>query len=180
MKKKKKQLEETRWAIKITLFAFIISMVFSFSSETLVSKTSIIVSIIVLLFFIVLGVVFDIIGIAVTASDEKSFYSMGAKKIFGAKLAIKLKKNAAKVSSFCNDVIGDICGIMSGSAGATISLSVSNKFGINIFLTTLLVTSLIAALTIGGKALGKGYAVRKSTTIHMDVSRFLALFVGNK
>ncbi len=180
MKNKKKRLEETKWAIKITFFAFLISLLFSFSSETIVSKTNIIVSIIVLLFFILLGVIFDVIGIAVTASDEKSFYSMAAKKIYGAKLAIKFKKNSAKVSSFCNDVIGDICGIMSGSAGATISLGISNAFKMNFFVTTLLVTSLIAALTIGGKALGKGVAVRKATSIHMDVARFLSLFTKNK
>ena len=45
------------------------------------------------------------------------YHAMSSKKIKGAKKAVSFKKNADKVSSFCNDVIGDICGIISGSAG---------------------------------------------------------------
>ena len=33
-------------------------------------------------------------------------------------------RNAGRVSSFCNDVIGDICGVISGSAAAVISARV--------------------------------------------------------
>ena len=61
---------------------------------------------------------FDMIGVAVTAADEQVFHSMAAKKIRGAKLAVKFKKNADKLSSFCKDVIGDICGNLVVSNGA--------------------------------------------------------------
>ncbi len=74
----------------------------------------------VLAVFIGLGIVFDMIGVAVTAADPKPFHSMAAHKEKGAKAAIRLLQNANQVSSVCNDVVGDICGIVSGSTAAVI------------------------------------------------------------
>lgn len=175
---KKKRNKYLIWVIEITIVSFLISLVFSFTSEVLISKIGFTVGLVVLIFFVLLGVLFDMIGVAVTASKEKAFYSMAAKRVYGAKLAIKLKQNAPKVSSFCNDVIGDICGIMSGSAGVTMVLSIVKMTDKNLWIT-LLVTSLVAAFTIGGKALGKAYALRNATSIHFKTAKFLALFVGN-
>lgn len=177
-KLKAKKKNHLNWVIKITVLSFVISFIFSFTSEVLISKIGFLIGLVVLIFFVALGVIFDMIGVAVTASSEKVFYSMASKKVNGAKLAIRLKKNAPKVSSFCNDVIGDICGIMSGSAGVTMILSVANMTDKNLWLT-LLVTSLIAAFTIGGKALGKTYALKNATIIHIKTAKFLALFIGN-
>ena len=158
-KLKAKKKNHLNWVIKITVLSFIISFIFSFTSEVLISKIGFFIGLVVLIFFVTLGVIFDMVGIAITASSEKVFYSMASKKVHGARLAIRLKKNAPKVSSFCNDVIGDICGIMSGSAGVTMVLSIAKMTDKNLWLT-LLVTSLIAAVTIGGKALGKTYALK--------------------
>jgi hypothetical protein len=47
---------------------------------------------------------------------------------------------------------------------------------INELLISLLVTGLISALTIGGKALGKGLAISKSKEIITIVSKILSLF----
>ena len=85
------------------------------------------------------------IGVAVTAADEKPFHSMSAQKVRGARVAITLKRNADKVGSFCNDVIGDICGIISGSAGVMVALSLSESFGVEQVILSLLVTGLTAA-----------------------------------
>ena len=90
------------------------------------------------------------------------------------------KKNADKVSSFCNDVIGDICGIISGSAGVIIATFLANTFEINIFIVTLLVTAIIAALTIGGKALGKSIAINKSNYILYEFSKLVSHFYKKK
>ncbi len=177
---KKKTLIDKSWVFKIILFTFITSMIFSYGSDIIISKSGIIVSIFVLLLFIFLGIIFDIIGIAVTASDEKTFHSMASKRVKGAKLAIRLKQSSPKVSNFCNDVVGDICGIISGSAGATIAVVLSSKYKIDISLVVLIMTSLIASLTIGGKALGKGYAVKKSNEIHLRFAQMLSIFVKDK
>lgn len=177
-KVEKKKNKPLNWVIIITVLSFLISLVFSFTSEVLISKIGFFIGLVVLVFFVSLGVIFDMIGVAVTASKEKALYSMASKKVYGSKLAIKLKKNAPKVSSFCNDVIGDICGIMSGSAGVTMVLSIANMTDKNLWIT-LLVTSLIASITIGGKALGKTYALKNATKIHIKTAKFLTLFVGN-
>jgi len=116
------------------------------------------------------------IGVAITASDEEPLHSMSSKKLKGAKKAVNFKKNAHKVSSFCNDVIGDICGIISGSAGVTIALNIADKLNISTFWMCLLITAIIASLTIGGKALCKNIAIKNSHKIVYTTAKVLSIF----
>ena len=167
-KLKKKHSFDYIWVLKITLIAFIISFVLSFISENTLTNVGIIIGILLVLIFIIIGVVFDMIGVAVTTADEK------------AKTAVLLKKNADKVSSFCNDVIGDICGVISGSAGVVIALKISQYLNISSFLPTLLFTALIASLTIGGKALGKNVAINRGNEILFVFAKTLSFFKGDK
>jgi len=176
----KKKNNNSKWIIKITLMAFIISFIFSFVSEIALNNTGTIIGIIILFVFILLGVLFDMIGVAVTASDEKPIHSMNARKVKGADVATKFKKNADKVSSFCNDVVGDICGIISGSAGVVIAASLTNIIKIEPLYISLIVTALIAALTIGGKALGKGIAIKNSNNILFTFSKIVSYFYKPK
>ena len=176
----KKKNSNSNWIILITVLAFVISFIFSFISEIALGNTGIFVGVIILISFILIGVIFDMIGVAVTASDEKPIHSMNAQKVKGADVAIILKKNAAKVSSFCNDVVGDICGIISGSAGVSITVTLTKLSDINSLLLSLIVTALIASLTIGGKALGKGIAIKKANNILYTFSKFLSYFYKPK
>lgn len=178
--KKSKKFINWNWIVKITLIAFILSFSFSSISELIIPNVSIVIGILLIIIFIGLGVLFDIIGVAVTSADEKIFHSMNARKVKGAKLAVKFKKNADKLSSFCNDVIGDVCGIISGSAGAIIAATLSVKFSLNAFLVSLIVTASIAALTIGGKAMGKSIAINKSNIILYRFAKFVSIFIGEK
>ena len=162
------------WIFKIVLLTFGISMLFSFISETTIPNINIFWSIILTLVFILIGVMFDMIGLAVTTANLSSFNSMAAKKVKGAKLALKFIKNADKVSSFCQDVIGDICGIVSGSTGAVISIKIANQLNCSSILTTLIIMSTISALTIGGKALGKTFAMNSGTTIVLYVGKIMS------
>ena len=162
MTKKKKK---NNWPLIVTILAFFISLLFSFISESIMPKVGIIIGIIILILFILIGIIFDMIGVAVTSSNEEPLHAMSSKKIKGAKKAVSFKKNADKVSSFCHDVIGDICGIISGSAGVTVAIGLSNRFNLNLFLTSLIVTALIAAFTIGGKAFCKKIALLNSHKI---------------
>ena len=169
-----------KWIFKIIIISFVISVFFSFVSEMTIPNFNVVFGIIICLLFIVIGIIFDMIGVSVTASDESVFNSMAAKKMRGAKLAVKFKKNADKVSSFCNDVVGDICGIISGSAGAVIALRLSQVFSINPLIITLLVAGLISAITIGGKALVKGMAIRKSNKILYRFALVLSIFYRSR
>lgn len=176
LKLKEKQKKNRKWMIQIFFMAFLISVMFSFVSETMIPKLSTIFGVLLILVFILLGIIFDMIGVAITASDEAPFHSMSARKVKGANIAVLLKKNADKVGSFCNDVIGDICGVVSGSAGAIIASSFAQTLHVFPFLMSLLVTGLIAAFTIGGKAIGKSFAINQSDMILYKVAKFISYF----
>ncbi len=172
--------KDTVWIIEITLLAFTISLVLSLFSDLVVSNATALVSLIVLFIFIGLGIIFDMVGVSVTVADRKVFNSMASKKVRGAKTALKMIKNNSKVSSFCNDVIGDICGIISGSAGVTIAVLISDTYSWGLSIVSLITTSIIAALTIGGKAVGKSFAINKSNKILYHFSKFLDIITFKK
>lgn len=174
--KQKRKFIDVKWVITITICAFFLSFFFSFITDLLVPNLNAIIGIILILTIIVIGVIFDMIGVSVTAADIKPFNSMASKRVKGSKTAIWLIKNAEKVSSFCNDVIGDVCGIISGSLGILISNILSKEFSLNLGLTTIILTSLIAGLTIGGKACGKSYAINKSDVIIFKFAKIIRLF----
>lgn len=173
---KEKKKTDKKWVAIISIVSFFISLLFSFIGETVIPNAHVFISIILIFVFIFLGIIFDMIGIAVTVADIKTFNSMSTKKVKGAKLGVKLIKNAHKVSSFCNDVIGDICGIISGSTGVSIAIVISNRLNCSLLLVTLLITAFIAAITIGGKALGKSFAMNNSNSILYRFVRFLSIF----
>jgi len=175
-KTKKKNNINYSWMIKILFLSFVISILFSFASETALPKVNIILGIIITLLFVLIGVLFDMIGVAVTSSDEQVFHSMAANKVRGAKLAVKFKKNADKVSNFCQDVIGDVCGIVSGSAGAVISVKIMQYTNNNSIFVTLIIMGIISALTIGGKAIEKAAAINKSNKILYRFAYIISFF----
>lgn len=174
--KKKKDLIDYSWIIKIVISSFVISVIFTLISKTAIPNIGIFLGIILTLVFVLLGVVFDMIGIAVATADEAQFNSMASKRVKGSKMALKLKRNADKVSSFCNDVVGDICGIVSGSTGAVIAIKITELYNFNNLLVTLIVMGVISSLTIGGKALEKGYAMKKSNKILFGFAKTLSIF----
>lgn len=173
---KKKEIVDFKWISIIIIIAFALSISLSFISEITIKKATLPISIIVTLLFIFLGILFDIVGVAVTASDEVVFNSMSSRKVKGARVAVKFKKNADKVSSFCCDVVGDICGVISGASGITITALLVSNYSCNILLTTLIVTGIISSLTIGGKALGKSLAINKSNIILYEFAKVISIF----
>ena len=178
--KTKKNKIDYIWILKIIIISFVISILFSFISEIAIPNVNIYIGIFITLLFILIGIVFDMVGLSVTASNEAVFHSMASKKVRGAKLAIKLKRNADKVSSFCQDVIGDICGIVSGSTGAVISIKLMEILNLDNLFITLIVMGIISALTIGGKALEKGFAIKRGDDILYKFSYILSYFVKER
>ena len=157
------------WVLTITFVSFFISAVLTAASSDILKEADILVAFLVILLIILISIIFDIIGTAVTAAEESPFHAMASRKLYGAKQAIKLIRNADKVSNFCNDVVGDICGIISGAAGAYIIFRIIGAREA-VTLTELTVTGMITALTVGGKALGKNVALRNSNYIIYKVS----------
>lgn len=176
--KKRKKKSWWIWPLKIFIIAIILSFSFSFLSEYIFSKVGIIVSIAVLIVLLCIGVVFDMIGVAVTAASIEPFAAMRSRKVYGADKAMGLIKNAEKVSSICNDVVGDICGILTGAAGASIAarLLLDSMGDITKVLIVSSVSAIIAGLTIFGKACFKTVAMKRSTSIILKVGKFLKFF----
>ena len=165
-----------RWALTVFLMAVALSAVLSLASESMMDGAGVVVALLILAMFIGLGIVFDIIGVATTAADPKPFHSMAAHKEKGAKESLFLLKNASKVSSICNDVVGDICGIVSGATGAVIVTQLQQAFNTQTVLISVGITALVSGLTIGGKALSKTFAMKQSKRVVYLVGRFLYLF----
>ena len=174
---RKERNKTLRWVLTIFFVTILISGVISLVSEEIMAVSGMAVAFVILLAIVLVGILFDIIGVAVTSADEKPFNAMAARKVPGAKQAIKLLHNAERVSSICNDVIGDICGVVSGSASATIAAQVL----LNIDFTwprivSLVMSALVAGLTVGGKAMGKTFAINSSTVIVHSVGKVLYFF----
>lgn len=167
----------TKWILKIICGSMIICGSISLLSDVLLKKVNILVAFIILIFIIFTGIISDIIGVAVTAANEIPFHAMASKKVKGAKIAIKLIKNADKTSSICNDVVGDVCGIVSGSIGVYIASKVHLLFpGLNTYIINTLIGVVIGAFTIGGKSIGKNLAINRSNEILFKVCKIIYFF----
>ena len=171
---KRERKKNIRWVVTIFVTTIVISGTISLVSDEVMAASSVAVAFCILLAIIFLGILFDVIGMAVATADEKPFHSMAARKVPGAHEAIRLLRNAERVSSICNDVVGDICGVVSGSASATIaaliltSVDVGWPRGVS-----LVMSALVAGLTVGGKAIGKSIAVKSCTKIVHLVGRVI-------
>lgn len=176
--RQKKQASKNRpnykWLGTIFGSTVVISATFSFVSNEILGQTGTAVSFLVLLAIIFVGIIFDIIGVAVTASNEQPFHSMAAHKVPEAVFALRLLRKADRVSSFCNDVIGDICGIISGTASAIIAASILRQpASTEKLMVNLLLSALVAGLTVGGKAFGKHFAMNYNISIVHHVAKVL-------
>ncbi len=180
IKRKRKnnaEVPQYRWALRIFFIAVALSAALSLASESALTGAGIAAALMVLAGFIGLGILFDIIGVAVTAADERPFHSMAAHKEPGASEAIALLRNAGRVSSFCNDVVGDICGIVSGTTAAVIVIRLQPLLvSVHSVFLSAAVTAIISGLTIGGKALGKSLAINQSTRVVFLAGKILHVF----
>ena len=174
---KREKSKQIKWVITIFFVTILISGAISFLSDILMENSSMVIAFLILLAIILIGIIFDIIGMAVATADEKPFHAMAARKVPGARAAISLLRNAERVSSICNDVVGDICGVVSGSASATIAAQILANFDFSLpQVISLLMSALCAGLTVGGKAIGKSIAVNSCTQIVHSVGKIIYHF----
>ena len=171
---KKERNKTVRWVVTIFPVTIVISGTISLISDVIMASSTMLVAFLILLTIVAIGVISDTIGLAVTSADEKPFHSMAARKVPGGLEAIKLLRSADRVSSICNDVIGDICGVVSGSASATIAAQILANFTFSWpEIVSLLLSALVAGLTVGGKAVGKTFAINSSTQIVTFVAKVI-------
>ena len=175
-KNEKKGGSSYQWPLTAFWMAMALSAILTLASKSMLNGAGMAIALLILMLFIGLGILFDIIGTAVMSADPKPFHSMAAHKEKGAKQALTLLRNADRVSSICNDVVGDICGIVSGATAAVIVPQLQSGLNIQSVFISVGVTALVSGLTIGGKALGKPFAMKQSTRVVYLAGRFLYLF----
>src|SRR5690625_3756704 len=175
MKPLKKSIQ---WSFGIAVITLVLAAIFSVVSTFFLSGVTWATGMVIVLIIVFIGVIFDTIGVAATAAMEKPFHAMASERLKGARHAVLITRNADRFSNFCNDVIGDISGIISGTASAYVVLQLSLQFGFSEtsktqFIITIVFTSVVAALTVGGKAFGKTFAIHYATPIIYHVGKLL-------
>ncbi|WP_227766018.1 hypothetical protein [Zhaonella formicivorans] len=163
-------------ALFVGLGAFFLAIGIGLGSQGLLkSISSLAIAFALLMLIILIGIIFDIIGTAAAAATEVPFHAKAARKVKGAKQAIALVKNADKVANFCNDVVGDVSASLSGAIGATIvSTLLTGNLENKLVIAGTVMTGFIAGTTVGGKALGKHFALAEANEIIFQVGRILA------
>ena len=168
--------DSLKWFITIFITTFILSITFSYISTNALNDLAVVPAIIILIAVILVGILFDIVAVAITVGNEEDFHAMATKKAKGSKASLFLIRNSAKVANICADVIGDICGVLSGAISAIITTKIAAQYGIG-FNIQFIMSAMVASLTVGGKALGKNFAQEKSTSIVYAVGNIMSVLV---
>jgi CBS domain containing-hemolysin-like protein len=171
-----KQNRVWRRGLGNAFLTFVLTLVFSYLAEAILRRITILfLALLLLLLVIFIGVIFDMIGFAAAAADIEPLNARASNKVWGARQAVRLIKNADQVAVFCSDVMGDIASTIAGALGAVIIFRLlASKPGLSEGLLTTLMASLIASVSVGGKALGKGLALREATEIIFRLGQLLA------
>lgn len=164
------------WSLAIAVITLVLAAIFSIVSTYLLSGVTWAIGMIIVFIIVFIGIFFDMLGIAATAADETPFHAMAAERVNGSKQSIQIVRSADRFASFCNDVIGDISGIISGTASAIVVISFTISIGQREdsffhYVVAVAFTSVVAAVTVGGKAFGKSMAIRYSTPILFQVGK---------
>lgn len=162
-----------RRAMIVGTGAFLLAFMVSFISTGLLDRlTSAIAAGTILMLIVLTGILFDLVGTAVTAADERVFHAMATRRVAGGTQGAFLVRYADQVANLCNDVVGDVSSAISGAIGAGLALLIAGGTGESL-LEEIIITSLIAGLTVGGKALGKSFAIRNANQVIGFVARIL-------
>lgn len=162
---------EKKWITEVFIMTFILSVCFSSITNVLSSSLNDFLLIIILVLVIIVGIIFDVIGTSSMNANEAAFHAIASKKINGGKEAINMLKNKNKISSICNDIIGDVCGIVSGGLGAVVAISLSTNTGFNSVIISIITSALISSITVGGKAIFKNISIKNADKIIFRVAK---------
>lgn len=178
---KKVKIKMNSWIYSITIITFIITIAISSITDLLMKNAGLLLAIFVVSIIVLIGIFFDTVGIAVAAGKSSPFHSMASANIKSAKYSLYLLKNASKVSNFFNDVIGDIAGIISGAASTLIVIKIVsiNSTFFDKTIVTIFLSSLVASITVGGKAIGKEVALNYSKEI-VNIAGKVLCFINEK
>jgi len=168
------QAGEARRVVGIFFSTLALATVFSLLSDSVLRTSTVFLAVVVVIVIVLIGIISDIVGIATAAAEPAPLNAMAAKRTPGARQALRLVRNAPRAATIFNDLVGDICGTVSGAAGAAIIFHVSRTRPVfDPGLATVFLVSVIAAVTVGGKALGKSLAINRANDIVFRAGRVM-------
>ena len=170
----------SNWIYKVFLLTLFLSAIFSVVINFITREANIIITLILIIVIMIIAFIFDMIATSALTSEEASFHAKNSKKVKGAKESLWIIKNNVKVVSICSDVIGDILGIASGALGAVLAIEFSQTMEFSLVISSIIVASFISAFTVGGKAICKEIAVRKSDKIIFRFGKVIYFFKFKK
>src|SRR5699024_12435408 len=74
-----------KFSITIAVITFVLAAIFSSFSSAILPKVTWVLGMLLVLFFVVIGIFFDMLGIASAAADEAPLHAMAAEKVTGAR-----------------------------------------------------------------------------------------------
>lgn len=184
-KNKKKQKKKRipvwlAWGLEVLLLSFALTVLFSFLTEISVKNSPAYICVIVLIVLLIVNISCDVLANAIISCNPEAFHAMAAKKIKGAKRSVFFCRNATKLSSIFADVIGDICGIVSGAAGTALIVHFAMTGSVYEIVVSIGVSAVIGALTVGGKAIFKHFAIKYNKRIVFGFAKFTTFFKKEK
>lgn len=178
--KKKKIPDWLSWGIGVLFLSFGLTVVFSFLTEISIKGSPVYICVIALVVLLFLNISCDLLANAIISCSPEPFYAMASNKIRGAKRAVVVCRNSTKLSSIFADVIGDICGIVSGAAGTALVAFVASSGTTMELIASIGISGAIGALTVGGKAIFKHVALKYNKAITFGFSKFTTFFKKEK
>ncbi|MBE3520045.1 MAG: hypothetical protein IMW97_07055 [Firmicutes bacterium] len=152
-------------AFILGISALVLSFVLNFFSDKVSFSLSPYLSLPFILVVVVLGIAADVVGIASARAREPALTSMASKKMRGAKEALWFIRNADKVSSLANDLLGDVCATVAGGLAVGLSFKFAGSTRLTRPVLSALAVGVAAALAVGGKALMKGIGLKRAESI---------------
>ena len=181
VKKVGRPRKKNRWPMTIFFITLCLSTFISFMADAFIEPAGLLVALVVLFFLMLFGIMADIVGVAVTSCATPPLASMAARKVPGARQALWLAQNADRMSNILNDVVGDVCSVISGTAATAVSLrllAITGGSGADSTMMGVLVSGFVAAITVGGKALGKSFAITQAKSVVLIAGRVMSFFSG--
>lgn len=165
-----------RWTVTVLVLSFVLSVIFGIVTSVMMEKLELVWAFLILFIIVAVNILFDLIGTAVMNAEESPFHSLSSRRVSGASESIGIIRRAPQITSLCCDIIGDIAGIISGSATAVIAAELVVTFHWNGILPSLMLTGVVSSMTIGGKAFFKGIAMKNANSIVFSIGKFLNIF----
>lgn len=168
------------WNIIVIILSFVLSVIFSAVTTISLSRLDLLWAFFVLFAIIVINILFDIIGTATQTAEESPFHSLAARKVKGAAQSVMIIRHAPQISNFCCDCMGDVAGIISGGVTALIVAELVSAFSLEGIMPSLMLTGIVSALTIGGKAVFKVVSIKNSNRIVYFMGKAVSVFCPHK